>query len=144
MFHPDHERPCTSCSSILDGLNGASPHLNDTINFVAICKAPPQKLAAWAKDRGWNHLRLLSSFNNSYNRDYFAENEKGDQLPSLNVFQKSPGGMTHFYNTELLYVPSEKGQDGRHVDMIWPIWNVLDYTPGGRGTNWYPKHYYDR
>jgi predicted dithiol-disulfide oxidoreductase (DUF899 family) len=23
----------------------------------------------------------------------------------------------------------------RHVDSIWPIWNVLDATPEGRGTD---------
>jgi predicted dithiol-disulfide oxidoreductase (DUF899 family) len=22
------------------------------------------------------------------------------------------------------------------VDAIWPIWNVLDMTPEGRGTDW--------
>jgi predicted dithiol-disulfide oxidoreductase (DUF899 family) len=45
----------------------------------------------------------------------------------------------HFYNTELLYAPSEKGQDGRHVDMIWPLWNVFDYAPDGRGSDWNPR-----
>jgi predicted dithiol-disulfide oxidoreductase (DUF899 family) len=67
-----------------------------------------------------------------------------DQLPALNVFQKTPEGIVHFYNTELLYVPAEKGQDQRYVDLIWPIWQVLDYTPGGRSAKWYPKHYYDK
>jgi predicted dithiol-disulfide oxidoreductase (DUF899 family) len=27
----------------------------------------------------------------------------------------------------------------RHVDMIWPLWNLFDFTPEGRGTSWYPK-----
>ena len=26
----------------------------------------------------------------------------------------------------------------RHLDMIWPLWNVLDMTPTGRG-QWYPE-----
>ncbi|MGH9822931.1 MAG: DUF899 family protein [Blastocatellia bacterium] len=114
------------------------------INFVVIAKSPIQKLDNWARGRGWDKLRLLSAANNAFNRDYFAENDKGDQLPSLNVFQKTPDGIFHFYHSELLYVPSEKGQDGRHVDLIWPIWNVLDYTPGGRGSSWYPKHSYNK
>jgi predicted dithiol-disulfide oxidoreductase (DUF899 family) len=33
----------------------------------------------------------------------------------------------------------EPGQDPRHVDFIWPIWNVLDVTPEGRGTDWSPR-----
>ncbi len=23
--------------------------------------------------------------------------------------------------------------------MLWPLWNVLDLTPEGRGKDWYPK-----
>jgi predicted dithiol-disulfide oxidoreductase (DUF899 family) len=108
MFHPDHERPCTSCSSILDGLNGASPHLNDTINFVAVSKAPIAKVADWAQDRVWNKLRLLSSGKNTFNRDYFAETQSGDQYPAVNIFHKRPDGIHHFYNTELLFCLPKK------------------------------------
>jgi predicted dithiol-disulfide oxidoreductase (DUF899 family) len=25
------------------------------------------------------------------------------------------------------------------VDLLWPLWNVLDLTPKGRGTDWYPR-----
>jgi predicted dithiol-disulfide oxidoreductase (DUF899 family) len=32
---------------------------------------------------------------------------------------------------------------GRHVDSIWPLWNVFDLTPDGRGTDWYPRLGYD-
>lgn len=35
--------------------------------------------------------------------------------------------------------PSDRGQDPRHIDMFWPLWNVLDVTPDGRGTGWYPS-----
>ena len=34
-------------------------------------------------------------------------------------------------------------QDGRHVDSFWPLWNLFDLTPEGRGTNWYPRLRYD-
>jgi hypothetical protein len=43
----------------------------------------------------------------------------------------------------LLYAPTEPGQNPRHVDSLWPLWNVFDLTPEGRGTDWYPKHSYD-
>jgi predicted dithiol-disulfide oxidoreductase (DUF899 family) len=36
-------------------------------------------------------------------------------------------------------VKGEAGQDPRHVDMLWPLWNLLDLTPEGRGKDWYPK-----
>lgn len=143
MYAPDNDVPCTSCNSILDGLNGQAPHILARINFAVVAKAPIKKLRDWARKRGWDNLRLLSSYKNSYNKDYFAESEDGSQWPAANVFQKTETGIHHFYNTELLYAPTEEGQNGRHVDLIWPLWNVFDMTPEGRGSDWYPKFSYN-
>jgi predicted dithiol-disulfide oxidoreductase (DUF899 family) len=139
MFGPKMKEPCVSCTSILDGLNGAAKHATQRVNFVAVAKSPLQRIRTVARERGWNNLRLLSSNGNTYNRDYHGENPKEDQLPSLNIFTRRNGKIHHFYNTELLFAPSEPGQDGRHVDLLWPLWNLFDYTPEGRGTNWYPR-----
>ncbi len=139
MYHPDDENACPSCTSIVDGLDGSTPHIRDRVNFVVVTKAPIEKTLKWAGARGWKNVRLLSSFSNTYNRDYFGENEKGGQSPILNVFQKTPEGIFHTYATELLFAPSDPGQNMRHVDIIWPVWNMFDYTPQGRGTEWFPK-----
>jgi predicted dithiol-disulfide oxidoreductase (DUF899 family) len=139
MFGPKNETPCTSCTSILDGLNGMIFHAEQRANIAVVARTSIDKLTAWAEGRGWNNLRLLSSSGNTYNIDYFGEDEKGNQLPILNVFRKTSDGIFHFYATELLFAPSEKGQNGRHVDSIWPLWNLFDYLPEGRGTDWYPK-----
>jgi predicted dithiol-disulfide oxidoreductase (DUF899 family) len=139
MFGPNMKEPCVSCTSILDGLNGTSPHVNQRVNFAVVAKSPIQRIRAVARERGWKNLRLLSSEGNTYNHDYQGENAKGDQIPSLNVFSRSDGKIYHRYNTELLFAPTEPGQDGRHVDLIWPLWNLFDFTPDGRGTDWYPR-----
>lgn len=139
MFGPKMQAPCVSCTSILDGLNGASPHVTQRINFVAVAKSPIARIRTVARERGWNNLRLLSSAGNTYNLDYHGEDAKGDQLPSLNVFIRHDGKIYHSYHTELLFSQSEPGQDARHVDMIWPVWNLFDFTPEGRGKDWYPK-----
>ena len=144
MFGPNDKSPCTSCSSIMDGVNGMVYHVNDRLNFVAVAKSDVHKMKEWIDKKGWHKLRFLSSGKNSYNADYFSENEKGGQLPALNVFRKTRDGIFHFISTELLYVLPEKGQDGRHVDMIWPLWNIYDYTPEGRGNDWYPRHSYEK
>ena len=94
---------------------------------------------AFARERGWRNLRLLSSASNTYNHDYYGEGPEGNQIPSLNVFVRRDGAIRHFYHTELLFAPREPGQDGRHVDLIWPLWNLFDFSPDGRGENWYPK-----
>lgn len=139
MYGPEMKEPCVSCTSILDGLNGTSQHVVQRINFAAVAKSPVARIQTVARDRGWNNLRLLSSHGNTYNHDYYGEGPKGEQQPSLNIFVRRDGKIHHFYHTELLFAPSEPGQDGRHVDLIWPLWNMFDFTPEGRGTNWYPK-----
>jgi predicted dithiol-disulfide oxidoreductase (DUF899 family) len=139
MFGPKMAAPCVSCTSILDGLDGESEHVNQRVNFVVVAKSPIERIANLARERGWSGLRLLSSANNTYNRDYQGEDAKGNQLPSLNVFVKRNGRIHHFYHSELLFAPAAPGQDGRHVDLIWPLWNLFDVTPDGRGTNWYPR-----
>ncbi|HEX8905324.1 MAG TPA: DUF899 family protein, partial [Longimicrobiaceae bacterium] len=75
---------------------------------------------------------------------YQGENAKGDQMPALNVFVRRDGRIHHAYCTELLFTPSDPGQDRRHVDAIWPLWNLLDYTPAGRGTTWQPRLTYEQ
>ena len=142
MFAPEWENPCPSCTSILDGLNGSAPHIHDRVNFAVAAKAPIERVRAWGRERGWNNLRLLSSSQNTYNRDYFAESDERGQIPAINVFHKEGDQIHHFYNSELAYAPVEAGQDPRHVDLTWPIWNVFDLTPDGRGSNWRPKYSY--
>jgi predicted dithiol-disulfide oxidoreductase (DUF899 family) len=139
MFGPQMKQPCVMCTSILDALDGEAPHVVQRVNLAVVAKSPLERILGFTQPRGWHNLRLLSSANNSYNRDYHAENEQGAQMPIANVFVRRGGKVRHFYATELLYAPSEAGQDGRHVDMFWPLWNLLDLTPEGRGTDWYPR-----
>jgi predicted dithiol-disulfide oxidoreductase (DUF899 family) len=143
MFGPQMPSPCVSCTSILDGLNGSAPHIRQRINFAVVAKSPIARIRELARERGWTNLRLLSSANNTYNRDYQGESPKGDQQPSLNIFVRRDGKIHHFYNTELHFAPQEPGMDARHVDLIWPIWNMFDFTPEGRGTDWYPRLSYE-
>lgn len=139
MFGPSAKAPCPMCSAFLDSLEGAAPHLAQRIALAIVAKSPLPRLVDVAKARGWQHLRLVSSNRNSYNRDYFGETDSGDQMPVMNVFVRRKGKIRHFYQTELLHLKPERGQDPRHIDPMWPLWNVLDLTPEGRGANWYPK-----
>jgi predicted dithiol-disulfide oxidoreductase (DUF899 family) len=131
---PLAETPCASCTSILDSLDGAAQHLARRINLAVVAKSDPERIRTFARERGWRFLRLLSSQNNTYNRDYLGETEAGEQMPVMNVFVRDGGGFRHTWGTELLFAPRDEGMEGRHVDLIWPIWNVLDMTPQGRGT----------
>jgi predicted dithiol-disulfide oxidoreductase (DUF899 family) len=139
----DDDSPCPSCSSILDSLDGAARHLAQRVALAAVAKAEAPRIRDYARHRGWRHLRLLSSAGNDYNRDYRAEGPDGAQWPILNVFTRRDGEMRHFWASELMEAPREPGQEPRHVDFIWPVWQVLDVTPEGRGSDWSPRREYD-
>lgn len=141
MYAPGGDA-CPACTALLDALNGSAPHIGDHINFAVVAKAPIGQIRDWARARGWNNLRLLSSNGTSYNIDYGAE-RGGNQIPAINVFRKTDDGVFHTYNAELLYAPTEDGQHPRHADTIWPLWSVFDLTPGGRGDGWFPRNSYD-
>ena len=111
----------------------------DRVNFAVVVKTPIDRVTKFARGRGWRYLPLLSSSKNSYNRDYHGETDDGDQLPAVNVFLKRDGRIHHFYNTEMIYARPDRGQDPRHIDLIWPLWNLFDMTPDGRGEKWYPQ-----
>lgn len=144
MYGPKMQRPCPSCTCLLDGLDGIAPHVAQRTNLVVVAKSPLLRIREFARERGWRNLRLLSSAGNGYNRDFHGEDANGAQWPVLNVFAKRDGRVHHFYATELLFAPPERGQDPRHVDLIWPLWNLLDLIPEGRGTSWYPALDYAR
>jgi len=139
MYGPDMKRPCPSCTSIIDGLDGEAPHVTQRVNFAIVAKSPIERIREFAKERGWHRLRILSSEGSTYNHDYQGENAKGEQMPALNVFVRRKGSIYHSWNSELMFAPSDPGQDMRHVDMIWPLWNLFDVTPDGRGEKWSPK-----
>lgn len=139
MYGPEMPRPCPSCTSILDGLDGTVPHVRERVSIAVVAKSPAARIRQFALERKWRNLRLLSSAQNTYNADYHGETPDGQQIPALNVFTRRQGRIHHFYNTELLYVQSTSGADPRHVDLIWPLWNLFDLTPEGRGTDWYPR-----
>ena len=141
MFGPKMANACPMCTSFLDGLDGNAHHIAQRANLVVIAKSPIERILSYARDRGWRNLRLLSSARNTYNRDYHGEDERGAQWPMLNVFTKN-GGVRHFWGSELLGAKPARGQNPRHNDLMWPLWNVLDLTPEGRGSDWYPKRQY--
>ncbi len=137
MYGPTAERPCPMCASFLDGLNANAAHLTSRVPLHVIARSPLPRIQAFAEARGWANLPLLSSAENTYNLDYGAETPTGSQLPAMNVFVRREGRVHHFWSSELLYMGGDEGQDPRHLDLLWPLWNVLDLTPGGRGA-WYP------
>jgi predicted dithiol-disulfide oxidoreductase (DUF899 family) len=130
------EGPCPSCVAFIDELDGAAEHVSQHVNFAAVAKAPLARVLTFAEERGWRRLRLLSSAGNTFKRDYHGETPEGAQRPILNVFHRDGDVVRHFWSSELLYAPTEPGQDPRHVGTLEALWNLLDLTREGRPTSW--------
>ena len=131
---PLEEGPCPSCTAMLDNWDGAVLHVEGLgANVVAVAKAPIEHVVAFASDHGWRHLKLISAAGNSFKRDYHGEDEEGQQMPILTVFHKGADGVIRLsWASELLYEPTDPGQDPRHCGTVEPMWTLLDLTRSGR------------
>jgi predicted dithiol-disulfide oxidoreductase (DUF899 family) len=137
MYHPDEDAACPMCSMWVDGLHGVSHHLAQHAALAIVAKAPLPKLRTWARRRGWDGLRLVSSYGTSFNEDLHAEYPGGGQRPMFSVLVRDGGKVRHFYSLPAsLLDGSERG-----IDLMSPVWNVLDLMPGGRG-DWYAGNAY--
>jgi|SRR5882672_85660 len=130
--------PCPSCTSIIDAVDGAARHVTQRINSAVIAMAPIDKFRAHANRRGWRHTLRLSSANNTFNRDYQAENQGGEQFPLARVFTRRGKTIHHSWSSKLWWADADPGQDMRHVDFMWSMWSIFDCTPEGRGKIWGP------
>ena len=139
MYSPQMDHACPSCTSMLDAMDGEARHVTQRVSLAVIAKSPIARIRAHAQARGWSNLRLISSHGTSYNHDYHGETAEGAQMPTLNVFARRDGGIFHTYATELQFAASDPGQDGRHIDLIWPLWGLLDFIPEGRGADFRPR-----
>ena len=129
MFHPDDDAACPMCSMWVDGLHGISHHIAAFGSFVVIGRAPLPKLRRWARRRGWDGLRIVSSYDNSFNADMGMEGERGGQWPGVSTFARDGDEVRHVI-TQIAPLPG--GANGG-IDLLTPAWHVLDLMPSGRG-----------
>ena len=143
MFGPERQRPCPMCTNLLGAWEGNAADIGQKVSLVVIARSPIQRLIAWKRERGWNHLRLYTDLNEAYSRDYFALTPDGEEIPAMNVFTRRDGTIRHFWSGEMSGSTADPGQDPRGAPDPAPLWSVLDSTPEGRGGNWYPSLNYD-
>jgi predicted dithiol-disulfide oxidoreductase (DUF899 family) len=139
MFGPQRERPCPMCTNLLDAWDANAADIGQRAALAVVARSPFARLADWKRERGWRDLRLVSDVDGAYSRDYFAIGPDGSDLPALHVFTRRDGTIRHFWAEELTGNTADPGQDPRGAPDPSPLWMVLDCTPEGRGTDWYPK-----
>lgn len=126
--------PCPSCTALIDMWEGTMPHFEGLGgNLAVVAKAPIERVAAFARDKGWKHVSLLSAANNTFKRDYHGEDAEGQQVPIMTVFKRWPDGVIRLHwASELVFEPTDPGQDMRHLGTVEPLWTLFDLTPAGR------------
>ena len=149
MFAPEWQEGCPSCSFISDHTDPTLAHLAQRdVAFVAVSRAPIEKIDAFKKRMGWT-FPWVSSFKNDFNRDYavsFAKEDLGrndiynfgtsghpsEEAPGFSVFYKDGNNVFHTYSTYgrgveigmhtytyLDLVPKGRNEDGLHFPMAW-------------------------
>ena len=146
MFGPDWEQPCPGCSSALDELSqGVLDHLGTReTTFVLTARAPYDKIAAKAKERGWS-FPWYSSFGSEFNYDFGVtldaarglvdynyrpvpealDGERSTELPGFSCFLRDGDEIFHTYSTY-----------GRGTDTLGSAYSLLDLTALGRQEDW--------
>jgi predicted dithiol-disulfide oxidoreductase (DUF899 family) len=120
----------------LDGLDGGAPHVAENLDLVVIAAADVGPLHEHADKRGWRNLRLLSAGQSTFKFDMGSEDEAGNQQSAISVFERdAEGTIRHTYTT---YPQWSDTDHQRGLDLLSPVWHMLDLTPQGRG-EWYPS-----
>ncbi|MDT0611052.1 DUF899 family protein [Streptomyces lancefieldiae] len=128
--------PCPMCTLWIDGFNGIAAHIARNADFVIAAAADPPALRQHARKRGWDRLRLLSCGDSTFKYDLGSEDKDGEQDSTVSVFTRdSDGTVRHFYST---HPRMADDIDQRGIDLLAPVWHLLDLTPQGRG-DWYPS-----
>lgn len=142
MFGPQRKQPCPMCTSLLSAWDGEAEDVAQRIALVVVARSPIARLLAFKKERGWRHLKLYSDVSGDYTRDYVSPEDA--DVPAFNVFSRRDGSMRHFWSGEMGMATADPGQDPRGAPDLMPLWTLLDSTPEGRGTDWYPELSYPK
>jgi predicted dithiol-disulfide oxidoreductase (DUF899 family) len=127
---------CPMCTMWIDGFNGVARHLAQNVDLVIVAAADPATLRAHARSRGWRNLRLLSAGSGTFKYDLGSEDAEGDQDSTVSVFRRDPDGTVRHVYTAHPRMSEEIDQRG--IDLLSPVWHMLDLTPEGRG-DWYAE-----
>ncbi|WP_425246105.1 DUF899 family protein [Streptomyces sp. NEAU-NA10] len=134
MYGKLQTSPCPMCTLWIDGFNGIARHLARTADFAVAAAADPPTLREHARDRGWQRLRLLSCGDSTFKYDLGSEDKDGEQDSTVSVFTRDGDGtIRHFYSA---HPRMADDIDQRGIDLLTPVWHLLDLTPRGRG-DWY-------
>jgi len=139
MFGPQRERPCPMCTNWLGAVNGNAADIKQRVALKILGRSPVARQLAFAAERCWKNLDFVQTVGDDYANDLGLINKDGSENPSLVVFRRDGDKVRLFWASEMQREMADPGQDPRDAPDIASLWSILDLTPAGRGTDWYPK-----
>jgi predicted dithiol-disulfide oxidoreductase (DUF899 family) len=141
MYGKQQKNACPMCTMWIDGFTGVAHHLAENVDFAVVAAVDLPTLREHGRRRGWHRLRLLSCGDNTFKEDFASEDKDGNQHSTVTVFTRDGDGtVRHFYTTH----PNMSDEiDQRGIDLLCPVWHVLDLTPEGRD-DWYAELEYSK
>ena len=137
MYGPQRESPCPMCTSFLSAWNGAAVNLRERVAMAVTARSAIERLKEYKRQRGFVNLPFVSDGSGEYTRSYVSADDA--DVPGFSVFTLRDGVVRHFYSGEMSGAMADPEQDPRGAPDLDPLWLMLDLTPEGRGSDWYPK-----
>jgi predicted dithiol-disulfide oxidoreductase (DUF899 family) len=138
MYGPQRERPCPMCTSLLGSIDIPARDIEQRLALAVIGRSPVARQLAFARERGWRNLKFYQCVGDDFPKAYRGLAPDGSEWPALDVWVRRGEKVHHFWGGESSGT-QDPGQDPHGAPDVAPLWNILDLTPGGRGTGWYPK-----
>jgi predicted dithiol-disulfide oxidoreductase (DUF899 family) len=142
MYGLQRSAPCPMCTSFLTSWNGTARNLRERVAVAVTGRSPIERLMRYKQQRGFENLPFVSDTSGDYTRTYV--NAEDADVPGFSVFHRRDAVIRHFYSGEMSGEMADPGQDPRGGPDLDPLWLMLDLTPEGRGTTWYPRLDYDQ
>ena len=142
MYGPERERPCPMCTSFVGSLDIPAPDIEQRVALAIIGRSPVERQLAFARERGWTHLSFYQTVGDDFAIDYRALVD-GDEGAAVLVWKRDGDKVRLFWAAEGGDETADPGFDPHLAPDPTPLWNILDWTPEGRGADWYPKLDYD-
>jgi predicted dithiol-disulfide oxidoreductase (DUF899 family) len=139
MYGPQRERPCPMCTNWLGAVNGNGMDIAQRVSIKILGRSTVERQMAFAAERGWQHLDFVQTVGDDYARDLDLINDDGSENPALVVYRRDGDQVRAFWSAIMTREMADPGQDPRTAPDIASLWSILDLTPEGRGTDWYPK-----
>jgi len=143
MYGPERERPCPMCTSFVGSLDIPAPDIEQRVALAILGRSPVSRQLEFARERGWSHLKFYQTVGDDFVRDYRGLQDDGSEWAMVLVWKRQGGKVRLFWAAEGGFETADPGFDPHLAPDPTPLWNVLDWTPGGRGSDWYPKLEYN-